>query len=171
MTYFSQTLALIEELIHGLQHQVNIDDINPIHDLPGAIYWLRQQSKTKSAERLQELREIEEAEGGYDDEDPLDIASVKHYLHFLGSEQDILEPSLGITPNGTLFAQWTRSVNQVIGMDFMTDGLVLATVILPPKTLSDSEPQAFAITMPWRSIKRTIIDRSDGQRVCAEIFQ
>ena len=105
-----------------------------IHNVEGTthdemVLLLRWFGKPIVADRIEELLAIGEEE---QDEPHISIESLRNFVRLLMAEGKLIEPNIGVTPNGLLQAQWSTSGNGVVAAEFLASGLVQVTAISAP---------------------------------------
>ena len=85
--------------------------------------------KTIVADRIEELLAIAEED---QDEPHMSIESLRNFGRFLIAEQELIEPNIGVTPNGLVQTQWSTQGNGVVVMEFLVSGFVRFSAISAP---------------------------------------
>ena len=101
----------------------------PVH----IIALLRLLGRARSAERLTYLHSLETALEP--DEAPMVLDSVKLLCRFLLNERQLTEPEIGLSPDGSLQAEWRLKGNGILAMKFLAGATIRFTAISAPAML------------------------------------
>ena len=73
------------------------------------------------ADRLGYLRSLIDDDP---DEPPVEIESLRAMALFIMSERQLLDPRIGVTPDGLIQIEWRIPSNGILAMDFLPSGLI-----------------------------------------------
>ena len=97
---------------------------------------LQEQSFTESAERINELANLQDFEEG---EKPLSLESVRNFQQFIGDFTVLGEPTLGIFSEGTLSAGWRLADNKHLLLEFLENNEISFAMIGPDDDATDGK--------------------------------
>ena len=75
-----------------------------------------------AADRIRDLDEM--TRGGAPDEAAIVLASLRELALFLLGQQRLVEPEIGLGPNGLLLAEWASAERGVLAMKFLPGGMI-----------------------------------------------
>lgn len=78
------------------------------------------------ASRISTLAKIED-----DDDVVLNLESVGCLFRFLAQNKKMRRPALGVTPSGSIYAQWRKTANNKFSVEFLPDGRVYFVLFVP----------------------------------------
>ena len=81
------------------------------------------------ADRVEYLRSLADDDP---DETPVEIESLRAMALFLMGQRQLLEPRIGVTPDGLIQVEWRLPSNGILAMDFLTSGLIRYAAISAP---------------------------------------
>ena len=82
---------------------------------------LRESGLEESVDRLGYLQRLADEDP---DEEPFEIASLRHLTSFLLDERHLGQPEIGVTPDGVALAQWRVPGNGILTMEFLDSGFI-----------------------------------------------
>ena len=75
-----------------------------------------------AAERIRDLNEM--TTDAAPDEPLIVLASLRELALFLLSQRRLVDPEIGLSPDGLLLAEWTSAERGVLAMKFLPDGII-----------------------------------------------
>ena len=75
-----------------------------------------------AADRIRDLHEMTTDAGP--DEPAIVLASLRELALFLLSQRRLVEPEIGLSPDGLLLAEWVSAERGVLAMKFLPDGII-----------------------------------------------
>lgn len=75
-----------------------------------------------AADRIDDLNNM--TRRGFPDEPAIVLASLRELALFLLSQQQFVDPEIGLSPSGLLLAEWTSAKRGVLAMKFLPDGMI-----------------------------------------------
>ncbi len=97
---------------------------------------LQEQGFTESAERINELANLQDFEEG---EKPLSLESAHSFQQFIGDFTVLGEPILGIFSEGTLSAGWRLADNKHFLLEFLENHAISFAMITPDDDATDGK--------------------------------
>ena len=97
---------------------------------------IRKQGFAESAERINELADMQDFEEG---EKPLSFESIKGFQAFITEFDQLGEPVLGVFPEGTLSAGWRVSDNKHLLLEFLENNEISFAMIGPDDEAVDGK--------------------------------
>ena len=68
---------------------------------------------------------------GFPDEPPIVLPSLRELALFLLSQRQLVDPQIGLGPNGLLLAEWASADRGVLAMKFLPDGIIQFAGVSP----------------------------------------
>ena len=75
-----------------------------------------------AADRIRDLNEM--TRDNAQDEAAIVLASLRELALFLLSQRRLVDPEIGLSPNGLLLAEWASAERGVLAMKFLPDGII-----------------------------------------------
>ncbi len=69
--------------------------------------------------------------GGFPDDPPIVLSSLRELALFLLSQRRLVDPQIGLSPNGLLLAEWASAARGVLAMKFLPDGIIQFAGVSP----------------------------------------
>ena len=118
---------------------------------------LHEQGFTESAERINELADLQDFEEG---EKPLSIKSAQSFQQFLGDFTVLGEPALGVFSEGTLSAGWRLADNKHILLEFLENNEISFAMIGPDDDAADGK-----FRLNGRGSKRIVLEHLNNNNL------